>query len=386
VCAGPVDANASPVETALPSSAAVTDSYSSTAGRTGNIEPTLRAELPKISVIVPTFNRAEWLREAVQSLQSQVTGGLFTYEIVIIDNASTDATSQVASELADRSDVPIQYFYQPTPGDAPTRNMGICNSQGQWLAFFDDDQFADTTWLQELYRVASSTESSIVGGPVHLNLPEKQLDYLGPLCRKALREIAYYPTVHPYLKRHLPGTGNALVARSVFEDVGTFDETMTSGGSDHDFFLRARAARYPLWYAPRAIIRHRIPARRLTKAYFRWDALTGGAGHAAHLDYKRKGLAWTVMMCVARLGHAGLVTLPKLVVAWSRGDDGHVLGRQTVLWRAEGYARKTLALIAPWLFAQRRFFESLEFRNGRTIGQKTDAPAKERPQSIGADT
>ena len=70
---------------------------------------------------------------------------------------------------------------------------------------------------------------------------------------------------------------------------------------------------------------------------------------------------------------ATLVTVPALVAAWLRGDEGQVLGRQTILWRAEGYLRKTLSVIAPRLFAQRRFFESLEFRNGRTIGQEADA-------------
>ena len=167
-----------------------------------------------------------------------------------------------------------------------------------------------------------------------------------------------------------------VVARSVFEDVGMFDETMTSGGSDFDFFVRARDARYTLWYAPQAIIRHRIPANRLTKAYFRWDALTGGAGQAGHFDYKLKGRGWLIMMCLVRLGHAVLITLPGLIAASLRGDEGQVLGRKTLLWRAEGYARKTLAVLAPRLFAQRAFFESLEFRNGRTIGLETDAAAK----------
>jgi GT2 family glycosyltransferase/peptidoglycan/xylan/chitin deacetylase (PgdA/CDA1 family) len=340
---------------------------------------TERTKTTSISIIVPTFNRADWLREAVESLENQVTDGRFTYEIVVIDNASTDATRDTAIELAESSRVPVKYFYQPISGDAPTRNMGIRNSEGQWLAFFDDDQFADPEWLRELHNAACTTEAAVIGGPVHLDLPPQQLEYLGPLCRKALREIAFYPALHPYLKKHLPGTGNALVKRAVFDDLGMFDESMTSGGSDHDFFLRAREARYVLWYTPSAIIRHRIPASRLTEAYFRWDALTGGAGCAAHFDYKMRGRSWMLTMCAVRLGHAVLLTLPALLLGWFRGDEGEVLGRRTVLWRAEGYARKTLAVIAPRLFAQQRFFASLEFRNGRTIGQELAESESDEP-------
>ena len=91
------------------------------------------------------------------------------------------------------------------------------------------------------------------------------------------------------------------------------------------------------------------------------------------------------MMCLVRLGHAGLVTVPGLIAAWLRGDAGQVLGRQTILWRAEGYVRKTLSVLMPRLFAQRPFFESLEFRNGRTIGQETDAADKNNTESIGVD-
>src|SRR5690606_23720393 len=119
----------------------------------------------------------------------------------------------------------------------PTRNRGVAEARGQWLAFFDDDQFAEPDWLLELFNAAHTTGAGVVGGRVALDLPPEQLKRLGPVGRGALREVSYYDRLHPYEGKALPGAGNALVARKVFEAVGNFDESMINGGSDSDLFL-----------------------------------------------------------------------------------------------------------------------------------------------------
>ncbi len=326
-----------------------------------------------ISVVIPTFNRAAWLTGAVESLLEQQTDGQFDYEIIVVDNQSTDNTAEVVENLRARSSIPIHYVLQPKPGDAPTRNAGIQRARGSWIAFFDDDQFADRRWLAELYQAAWASGALVIGGPVHLDLDPAMLEYLGPICRRALREVDYYRVLHPYGPRQLPGTGNALVARRLFDSVGLFDESMRTGGSDSDFFKRVRQAGHELWYAPRAIIRHRIPAERLTPEYLRWDALSGGAGHAAHFDLRERGRAALLVLCAARLAKAGLIILPRYVWARWRGREGHALGQRTLLWRTEGYLRKTLAVIAPRCFPQTEFFASLDFRNGRSFAAPASA-------------
>jgi len=329
---------------------------------------------PRISVVVATYNRAEMLDGALETLVAQQTGDLFDYEIIVVDNASTDATAAVVERIAADAPVPVRYFRQHVPGDAPTRNKGVDEAGGDWLAFFDDDQFAQPDWLKELYRAALQTGAPIVGGAVRLDLSEEQLARLGPVCRGALREVDHYDRIHPYQGKQLPGCGNVLVARSVFEQIGYFGALMSSGGSDSDFFQRARRAGCRLIYTPHAVIRHRVPASRITPEYFRWDALASGAQLTAHLDYQHKGLAGLLLRCIARIAQAALVNLPLMVVAWLVEDQAEVLGRKTLLWRAEGYLRKTLTILAPRLFPQRRFYESLEFRQRRTAGQGAESP------------
>src|SRR6476469_4849580 len=74
--------------------------------------------IPLISVIVATFNRAAWLREALATLVRQRTDGRFDYEVVVVDNASSDETRDVVENF--QSPVAIRYLYQSQPGHAPT--------------------------------------------------------------------------------------------------------------------------------------------------------------------------------------------------------------------------------------------------------------------------
>jgi len=127
-----------------------------------------------ISVNVCTYNRAEMLRGALESLICQKTDGKFSYEIVVVDNASTDDTKAVVKQVSKNSPVPIRYIFEENKGVAQARNRGVKGSQGAWIAFFDDDQFAEADWLRELYSTALLTRAPIVGGAVHVDLPTEQ--------------------------------------------------------------------------------------------------------------------------------------------------------------------------------------------------------------------
>ena len=151
----------------------------------------------------------------------------------------------------------------------------------------------------------------------------------------------------------------------MFDAIGNFDESFVSGGSDYEFFSRARAAGFALWYTPTAVIRHRVDPRRMSVEYLRLDSLSGGAEHAEHLDFKRHGLIKVLDCGLARFAQAIVIHGPLLFAAWLRHDRGQVLGRCCRLWRTEGYLRKCIALVAPRLFPQKRFFDSLSIRQGR---------------------
>lgn len=336
--------------------------------------------MPTISVVVPTFRRPDWLAEALATLaaQSQTSSeGAFDYDVWVVDNNSGDRTPEVVAAAAAAASVPIHYVCQTQPGDAPTRNAGIDESGQQpqaseFVAFFDDDQFAPNDWLANLFAAARQTQADIVGGPVKLQLSKAESQRLGRICREMLREIDFSPVRVAYRGKQLPGTGNALVRRSLLEQLGRFDESFTAGGSDSDFFLRARERGATLLYDPDSPIVHRVPEDRTTRAYFRWNALASGAEHCAKFDLEHHGRLGLLTRCLARLGQATAITLPRYTLARLSGNEGEVMGRRTLLWRCEGYARRTARELLG--LKQPAFFASLDMRAGRTVAE-ADAKA-----------
>lgn len=320
----------------------------------------------KISVIVPSYNRAYYLDGALTSLTQQQTDGRFDYDVCIIDNASTDNTRDVVETFAATSSVSVRYLHETKPGDAPPRNKGIRESDGQWLAFFDDDQFAEPDWLLNLLTAAESHKTSVIGGPVHLDLDASIRDRLSPACRSTLREMMPYECDQPYDPGVIPGTGNMFVARDVFDQVGLFAEDIKEGGSDWKLVNDARDHGVIPWYASKAGIRHRVEENRMTPEYFRWDARNGGVT-SADFDCRKHGAIGMLIRCALRLIRAG-IHLPAHLISLLRPPKYGSTQSSMILWRTEGYLRRSLTLLAPQIFPQRAFYDYVDFRSGRVIG------------------
>lgn len=319
----------------------------------------------RVDVIVTTYNRASMLREAVESLLNQETRGACSPEILVVDNGSTDGTRAVVESLAARSPFAVRYFCERAKGVAHARTRGVREATGEWLAFFDDDQLAEPRWLSELIAVARLTGAQGVGGRVTLATEERSALALPEFCRGLLGESPRADRPHHYPGKSLPGTGNVLVHRSVFDAVGAFDATLEQGAEDADFFRRVRRAGFTLWYAPRACVTHRTPAYRTSREYLAWVARRHGAAYAT-MDAKEEGRGRVLRDALLRAGQALLVTLPRLARARIARDGASLLELQCRFARAVGYERQALRLLAPRVFAQPRFFEDLEFRGERT--------------------
>lgn len=317
---------------------------------------------PHVTIVVCTYNRAGMLRDAVGSLLHLETEGRFTYEVLVVDNASSDHTPTVIAELAAKAAVHVRGVREIDKGVACARNRGIVESRGEWVAFFDDDQLADPRWLMELMDMAEERWLRCAGGAVHLRLPEDCTRELAPLCRGLLGESYGMPREMPYSRRESPGTGNLLVRRDVFDKVGVFDESLSSAGEDTDWFRRVRRAGIEAWYTPRAIVHHVIPAYRLEADHLHWTALRIG-GHLARRERLDYGRALFPLVLLGRLAQLALIAAPKSAFARFAGDSETALGAAcgVSLWR--GYLRTGLALVLPGCFDQADFFAKLSFRS-----------------------
>ena len=320
---------------------------------------------PTVTVAIPTYNRAPLLRELLACMTSQETDDTFTYEVLVIDDASTDTTAEVVEEIQQRASVPVRYIRETGKGYTGVLNRAVREFQGEWLAFFDDDQTTHTSWLYQLLSTGLTQDVDMVGGPIILELPESVLAGIGPVCRDLygespdVRNPELYKNTPPY-----PSGGNRLIRRRVFERIGAFDEHMLTGGCDRDFLLRALAAGCTTGWVHEAHGRHLIPPERITYSHIKWYSLQWGCSFA-YIDRKRWGIVRTVLSSIGRIGQALLINLPMMLLARFKNNQSAMRDRQALLWRAVGYIRQTLHLAVPGIFPQEDFFSRVEFRRSQ---------------------
>jgi glycosyltransferase involved in cell wall biosynthesis len=285
---------------------------------------------PDISIVVCTYNRAELLRGALTSLLKLATDGAFKYEIVVIDNASTDGTPQVIADKAVYSRHLLRAAREPEKGIVAARNRGIREARGRWIAFFDDDQLADSRWLAELYLGALKQGCRVAGGAVRLIFPEGCPRRLGPTVRMLLGEADHATTPVRFAGRLTPGCGNLLIERTVFDQVGVFQRTVHGRGEDTDLFSRIEQAGIPAWYVPTAIVDHVTMLGRLSDEYVLRLAGNVGEGVAIR-QAARLGTGRFAMLWLAKALRLAVVQWPLAFLTRLRGDRDTWLDRRCLL-------------------------------------------------------
>ncbi len=320
-----------------------------------------RSSRPHISVVVCTYNRAALLPDALQSLLKLDVPFEWLWDILVVDNNSSDTTAQVVAKMM-RGDDRLRYVLEPQAGVASARNCGIAKSTGEWLAFFDDDEIADRAWLRELVDFAWAKNARVVGGGIHLSLPEGTPQM--PLQVHRLFGTALFDDSSP--ERFFVGGGNTLFHRSVFNQIGVYDTALREGGEDMDLARRIRKAGIVMGHNPRAIVHHRIAASRLETPALLAASRRVGWGFARR-DQRAYGTLGVVPLCCARLGLLGAKSAIRFLSAAS-GDRQSVLAQGIDAARTYGYAAATASFVLPAGIKSRLNLGEPSFRDelGRT--------------------
>lgn len=316
---------------------------------------------PLISVVICSYNRVQTLGPAIESAAFQSVDTVFSFEIVIIDDGSTDGTEGVVRQIAGRSPVPVRYIRESGKGIPFARNRGVKEARGEWIAFFDDDQIAENGWLNALILAAQETGAQIVGGVRRLEFMDGDQLRLGPLTREILGEKYYGPHLCRSNRFTLACTGNVLIRRTLFGQIGQFDADMSRGMSDIDWMRRAFDAGISSWYSPRAVVRHLIPPHRLTEDYLKWTCLRVGT-NLSHINFKSWGPAKMLLPGLLRAGHALTVNLLMELASCIMQNPRAKLDRKCFRWIAIGSSRMAANLLFPKACAQDGFFKHLAFR------------------------
>lgn len=323
---------------------------------TAELDSEPNAELdppPTVSIVVCTYNRAEMLKDCLQSLIEQETADEFTFEIVVVDNASPDDTREVVSQISKGSDVSIRYVYEEQAGQVFARHRGFDAARGEWIANFDDDEAAEPDWLLELLRLAKKKNVRSVGGLLKLRLPESCTRELHPRVRRVLGESVMWPEPRPYSRRQGPGSGNQLIHRSVLDEVGRYDLSHSVRGYDTDHYRRMREAGIDSWFTPKAVAYHITPESRLTAQYLS-DTCFHDGWCFCRRDVEHFGFLKCFFVLLARIVRTLGQHLTASMALRILGNKEASLAHWLMLRRLEGYVRCYFYQLAPGLFAQRR--------------------------------
>jgi glycosyltransferase involved in cell wall biosynthesis len=231
-----------------------------------------------ISAIICTHNRAAYLAAAIDSLLAQdlTERGLGEFEVIVIDNASTDDSRAIAE--ARLGDPRFKYIYEPQLGLSHARNRGVIESRGAILAYLDDDAVASAHWLSTLVEAYRADETlAIAGGRVTLLWPE-QIQPPAWVSDAMLSCLGHYdlgPNEITIENPSLTPRGlNYSLRRSFLDSVGGFDLQLGRVGkkllSNEELYMTEAALKRGLRvaYLPHALVAHNVAPERLNRSWF----------------------------------------------------------------------------------------------------------------------
>jgi len=296
-----------------------------------------------------TYNRAELLRGAVQSVLDQDATVTPPFEVIVVDNNSPDHTRQVVEQLA-AADERVRYAFEAQQGSSYGRNAGIRAARAPLIAFIDDDVQAEPTWVAAILRAfAEYGAADVVGGrvlPLWPATPPAWLttEHWSPLA------LLDYGSVPVFIDRERPiclVSANLAFRRVVFDAIGGFapdfqlvKHGMLGSVEDHEILLRVLRSGRTVLYDPRITVHAAIQPNRLERAYHRrWH--TGHGYYHALLRSERmeRTKVGTLFGVPAHLYRQALCDALAWVRAVIIGDREHAFQHELRLRFFRGFLR-----------------------------------------------
>jgi glycosyltransferase involved in cell wall biosynthesis len=226
-----------------------------------------------ISVVLATYNRAASLRATLKSFSSLVSPADLTWELLVVDNNSTDATRDVVESFARTAGFPVRYIFEKRQGKSVALNAGVAHASGEIIAFTDDDVLLHHDWLANLKRTFDEVDCSAVAGKVVPQWNHQKPEWLKMEGQFA---VTNFDQGDEAKEIRVPPIGaNSAFRKDVFRDHGLFRLDLGPNGDRHaitcedwEFGERLMRAGERIAYCPTAIVYHPVDPNRTTKKYF----------------------------------------------------------------------------------------------------------------------
>jgi len=227
-----------------------------------------RGKVPRLSVVVCTYNRCILLRDCLESLAVQ-TLSRDEYEVIVVDNNSTDGTSDLMRS-SQRDNFRVHCVLEPNQGVAHARNRGWREAAGEFVAYIDDDTTAVPEWCEKILHAFSAItpQPVAVGGDILPRLESKFPWWFSPRL-----EVRSWGTDAGFLSSptaHYGFSGaNMAFQRRILSEHGGFNPAfgMSGGkiwlGEEPELFMRIHRTQPYFWFDPAIQVRHHVPPAQL---------------------------------------------------------------------------------------------------------------------------
>lgn len=319
-----------------------------TAGRhaVGRDANRVAQDLPFVSIVVPTRNRAPYVKQLLNALSAQVYPAA-RMEVIVVDNSSEDGTAAVVKDAAGKLPFAVRFHRKENDGPAASRNRGAEMARGDIIAFTDSDCLPLPGWLRAAIQVFRE-DIGLVCGPIQPLDPGPEQPFFTHQIHHVNHEDGLY------------ATANVFYRRDVFLALGGFDETMRDyswgqplGGDDTEFGWRVRRAGYRSVFAQGAAVLHQatpvsgkgyllhtLAARVIPQLVFSIPELRRTCFYKRYFLHKQSAMFYLLLAGLAlsrKNPWAALLAVPWLQTAWPAVKPD--------AWPPERWGRAALRLV-----------------------------------------
>jgi glycosyltransferase involved in cell wall biosynthesis len=312
----------------------------------------------KFSIVIATYNRADMLKDTLDSLSRLQPGT--PWEVVVVDNNSPDHTKQIVEAAAPGYPVPLRYVFEREQGRSAALNCGFKVASGDIVVTTDDDVRVAPDWLNRIEAGLDALKCDYVGGrvvPIWESEPPRWLPRTNGRLWAVIALLDYGREPLKFGKR-VPLGVNMAMRRQAIERAGGFDTRIGRkagtllGQEVREWCLRAHAAGLVGYYVPDMVVEHIIPTDRLNKEYFRrwfyWRGISRAMLYAqtgkdmespeqSHLDFSQ---VKHVLGVPRYLFRSALVAARDVVAATVRRDHVNAFERELWLWMFAGIVKQ----------------------------------------------
>jgi glycosyltransferase involved in cell wall biosynthesis len=230
---------------------------------------------PDISVVICSYNRADYIIGALESLNQQ-TLDKRRFEVHVVDNNSIDNTGDLVQEyMGNHTGLNLRYLTESRQGASFARNTGAAFSTAPLLCFMDDDAVAEKDYLQRIvdFFEQHPTVSALGGRIIPKYIPEEP-QWMSHFVSSLVGNFDYSPHITRFRAGKYPLESNMIVRKSDFDAIQGFNTDLPGvkgalriGGEGKDFFLRLQGLGKEVYYDPHAVVHHIVEVKKLTPHY-----------------------------------------------------------------------------------------------------------------------